>query len=177
MSDNNKFSFADQDCVEKVGAIFQLTGDESCDDLLKCSKLTNSRFTGCAVIGNANVRENALDCNRYCENITFDTCQFTGGNQSCFVIKGGCKNIRFPGCTCTPSSESWCDALIDDWSDQSKNPSTGIDLTGVKRSDGKKLRIVFGRWTKPAYDKNTARICWAATIGLHAYNIFKGLVR
>lgn len=177
MADNNKFSFADQDGVEKTSVLFQLTGDESCDDLLKCSKLTNSRFDTCAIYGNANVRENAIDCNRYCENITFSSCSITGGNQSAIVVKGGCKNVRFIACNVTPSPKSWCDVLMDDWSDQSKNPSTGVDLTGLKRTDGKKLRIVFGRWTKPLYDERNARICWIATIGLHAYNILKGLVR
>lgn len=177
MTDYNKFSFADKDGVEKTGVLFQLTDNESCDDLLKCSKLTNSRFTDCKILGNENVRENAIDCNRYCASVTFLGCKIQGGNQAVVVVKGGCSNIRFLDCTVTPSRKSWCDVLVDDWSDQSKNPSTNLDLTGLVRTDGKKLRIVFGRWVKPAYDKETARICWIKTIGLHAYNIVKGLLR
>ena len=174
MPDYNKFSFADAKGVVAANRIFQLENGETCDDLLKCSNLQDSSFMECSILGNDSVRENAIDCNRFCENLLFSRCTITGGNQACIVIKGGCKNIRFKECLLVRSKRSWTDILIDDWSDQSTKPSTGIDLLGTEMVGGSYVRVVFGRWKKPILGPNQ-RILWIPTIGLHAYNIFKGL--
>ena len=173
--DYNKFSYADQSGVHVTDHVFKLAAGESCDDLLKCSHLEDSSFIGCSILACSNARENAIDCNRLCRAILFSSCLINGGNQAAIVIKGECSNIIFKDCTITPSSRSWCDVLVDDWSDQSKKPSTDIDLRGLSRIDGKKIRIVFGRFKVPTYNKNTAKICWIKSAGLHVYNLVKGL--
>lgn len=167
MADKNLQSYADQDGLSIAHESW--AGGLDYDDILKCSKLTNSSFLDCEASGG---RENALDCNRLCHLLDFISCRFIGGEQAAVVVKGGCKDIFFHDCTITPSKKSWTDVLWDDWSDQSKEPSTG-DISGLHRLDGKPVRVVFGRWRKPTMGDHQ-KVLWIPTIGLHVYNIVKG---
>ena len=174
MPDQNKYSFADAYGIIVASRTFSLELGESCDDLLKCSNLRVANFHDCTVLGNPEVRENAIDLNRFCEHVTFTQCRIIGGNQAGIVVKGASTEIRFINCWIARSARSWTDVLVDDWSDQSQEASTRIDLRGLTMGDGSKVRVVFGRWHKPLMNENQ-RILWIPTIGLHAYNILKGL--
>lgn len=174
MPDQNKYSFADAYGIIVASRTFSLELGESCDDLLKCSNLRVANFHDCKVLGNPEVRENAIDLNRFCEHVTFTQCCIKGGNQAGIVIKGASSDISFINCWIARSAKSWTDVLVDDWSDQSQEASTRIDLRGLTMGDGSKVRVVFGRWKKPLMNENQ-RILWIPTIGLHAYNIGKGL--
>lgn len=185
MSDNNLVSFADQSGLLIEGRVF-LPSDwlmgagraSVYDDTWKLSHTSNSVFRNCKGFGG---NENAIDLNRMCENVRFEACELIGGDQAAIVIKGGCKNIVFPQEAPTyvrRDQDSWCDVLLDDWSDQSRNPSRGIDLRGLRRKDGAKVRIVVGRgWGRvlPLYDKQHAEILILKSAGVHFYNLGKGI--
>ena len=177
-ADNNLVSFADQSGLLITGQIYGARGlGFGYDDVLKCSNLRDSTFISCAAYGG---QENALDCNRFCQDLVFRACAFVGGEQAAIVIKGGCSNIAFVDCAISRTKKSWCDILVDDWSDQSRNPSRGLDLRGIYRLDGAKVRMVIGRgWGRvlPLYDPAKAEILFWKSAGVHLYNLGKGLVK
>ena len=173
MSDHNLASFADQYGLLVEDRTF--SGGSAYDDILKCSCLKRSAFRNCHSTGG---EENALDCNRFCQDLLFNGCIFSGGKQAAIVIKGCCERIIFTDCLLSRTTKSWCDVLIDDWSDQSRQPSREIDLRGLRRGDGAKVRIVVGRgWGRilPSYNPAHAEILFVKSVGVHLYNLVKGL--
>lgn len=175
--DINFRSFADQDNVHLDGAVFDPSAEGEDEkliaDALKFSHLTNSSFTRGRVLAEL-VKENAVDANRLCENVHVEDYLLVGGAQAAIVCKGGCKNMVFSRVKITPAASAWCDVLWDDYSDQSKAPSTG-ELIDVVRTDGKPVRVVFGRFVRPKIVGGNCKIDWVRTIGLHAYNLAKDI--
>jgi len=175
MSDHNLASFADHYDLLIEDRVFLPPAGEHIEDSLKCSSLTRSTFRRCVSFGGL---ENALDCNRLCRDLRFESCSFFNGEQAAIVIKGGCERITFTGCLLCRAEKSWCDVLLDDWSDQSRQPSREIDLRGLHRTDGAKVRIVVGRgWGRilPSYNPAHAEILFVKSVGVHLYNLVKGL--
>lgn len=174
--DHNFTSYADQDGVRVDGITFDPTIEgplSSFADTFKLSHTTNSRFSNITVIGGA---ENAIDANRFCLNCLITQAKLIGGSQAAIVVKGGCAQMNFVDVLITPSSQSWCDVLWDDFSDQSRRPSTGT-LLNVRRKDGAPVRIVFGRFVRPDMMSMSYKILWFRTIGLHVYNMVKDVLR
>lgn len=167
--DKNYKSFADVDNLYISNVCFKPSSEEF-DDILKLSHATNCVVSNVVVFGG---KENAIDLNRTCENITILGCRLYGGRQAAIVVKGGCKNIYISGTQIAQDPSSWCDVLVDDWSDQSRKASE-VTLVSCYREDGKPLRIVFGRFRKPKIASTNYRILWLPTISLHLYNILKG---
>lgn len=168
--------YADVDGVLEDGKnwIPTLTDDGVVDDVLKCSHVTRSIFRNGKVSGWA--RENGIDCNRMCWRVLFQRLFVDVGNQAAIVVKGGCREMEFDDVTIVPTAKSWCDVLWDDFSDQSRKGSTGV-MRRVRRTDGKPLRVVFGRFKKPVFVDSPYEINWLETIGQHFYNYGKDLLR
>lgn len=170
--DNNYLSFAD--LQDQTFTVQDLRPADSWnyDDTLKISHCQFCSFTGGKVYGG---RENALDMNRECLAITVEGFFLYGGDQAAVVVKGGCRGIVIANTVIAPSRKAWCDIEFDGWSDQGSRHST-LELKNVVRNDGEPLRIVFGRFHRPTATNGTRiRVLWIPTIGLHAYNIIKGL--
>jgi hypothetical protein len=142
-------------------------------DALKVSHCRNFQFDGGSVIGGS---ENAIDCNRNCDNGLFNRMRLLMGEQASIVVKGGCTDIVFADIEITPAQNAWCDVLWDDWSDQSQLPSTGL-LKNVTRTDGKPVRLVVGRGVWPVIQSGNVRRCYILSFGLRCYNCGKGILR
>jgi hypothetical protein len=171
-TDNNYASFADRDGVRASGITFDPTLDglqaAAFSDILKFSNLTNSVFEGGVVVATG-AKENAIDANRNCSNVRVHDFLLFGGRQAAIVCKGGCKQMVFSKVTIYPDSSAKVDVIWDDWSDQSKAPSTG-SLTDVRRADGKPVRVAFGRFNRPQIVGGNCKIDWVRTAGMHVYN-------
>lgn len=170
--DRNYISYSDQ-----AGVLLQDFNieppDPEYDDTLKLSCCSASTIRRGVVVGG---RENAIDLNRMCKFVSISDVTLQGGRQASIVVKGGCEAIYFRDILIIPDKHSWCDVLWDDWSDQSRAPSYGV-LDNMHRDDGKPVRLVFGRFRRPVILGGNVKILWIQTIGLHAYNLGKGLLR
>jgi hypothetical protein len=171
-TDVNFASFADRDGVRLDGHTFDPTAEgfkiSSISDVMKLSRTTNSEFTNGRVLA-FGAKENAIDANRMCENVRVDNFHLYGGRQAAIVCKGGCRNMTFARITIHPDPKAVVDVIWDDWSDQSKRASTG-KLIDVRRADGKKVRVAFGRFSKPEIVGGNCEILWLRTAGMHVYN-------
>jgi len=176
MSDNNYKSYGDTDGLHIDGLVVdpEAAGVDmrTLDDVLKFSHLTNSSFYGGQVVA-GDARENAIDANRYCTGVTVSGFKLSGGRQASIVVKGG-SQLVFNDIIISAHPDSWCDVLVDDWSDQSQEPSL-VALSNVRRLDGKPVRVVYGRFRKPTFIGGNCKVSWTLTVGLHAYVFFKGL--
>ena len=174
MADVNDHGYADCDGTTLTNLVFDpvAEGHQLSDyqDTCKFSHATNFTVKGCTITGGT---ENAIDCNRFCENgLVVDTV-LIGVDQAAIVVKGGCKNIVFKD-VAIAGVKGWCDVLLDDWSDQSQLPSS-VTLDNVKRLDGKTVRVVCGRATNLTIINGNCKKMFWLSIGLHVYNWAKGL--
>lgn len=141
-------------------------------DVLKFSKANANILGECSAAGG---KENACDANNESDVAIQGRLALLGGDQAGLVVKGRSKFRTFNGfVTFTPSALSKTDVLADDWSDQSQKASD-IEMAAT-RTDNQPVRVVFGRWRRPKIH-GPSKVVWGWTIGLHAYNIAKGLVR
>jgi hypothetical protein len=170
--DVNFLSYADQTGLTvrglDVAAPYPATG-ESFDDMLKISHCTDCSFVGGTVSGGS---ENAVDLNRMCENISLVGLQLNGGAQASVVVKGGCTGVSFSDILINPDPRARCEFLIDDWSAQSRAPSD-VSISRVTRLDGKPVRVIFGRFSRPRVVNAKVKILWISSIALHIYNLGK----
>ena len=171
MPDVNFTSYADQVGISVSNLQVVPADPSSYDDTLKISHCISCSFTGGVVVGG---RENALDLNRKCEDVTVSLLELHGGRQASIVCKGGCRGVVLRDMVISPDPKSWTDILWDDWSAQSTDPSSGV-LDNVVRHDGKPVRIVFGRFRLPLVLRSKVRVLWIYSIGLHLYNLGKDL--
>ena len=174
MSDTNYKSYADRDGIFVNGETVDSTASaDQISDTLKFSHLTNSSFNAMLVRA-TNAKENAIDANRRCRNVRVSNTELLGGEQAAIVVKGGCELMAFENVIITEDPKAPQDILWDDWSDQSQLPSTG-SLTNVTRFGGEPVRLGFGRFSKPHIVGGNVEVLWMRTIGLHLYNIGKGV--
>lgn len=142
------------------------------DDVLKVSNCQRLMFENISVHAEG-ARENALDVNNNSKDISFHSSIFYGGKQSSIVCKGASR-LMINRCIIEADPASSVDILVDDYSDQSKLPSD-ILIKDTVRSDGKPVRIAFGRYRYPRIISTPHEICWFRTIGMHLYNHGKDL--
>lgn len=141
-------------------------------DVLKFSAANANIGGACSAYGGI---ENACDINNTSDVAIQGRLLLTFGDQAGLVVKGGSKCRTFGGSVVfIPSALSETDILVDDWSDQSQAASE-VDLNAT-RADGHPVRVVFGRFRCPKI-QGPSKIVWGWTVGLHAYNIAKGIVR
>ena len=182
MSDNNYQSYADQDGLtirnlvidpKAAGANVSLLSD-----VWKLSHVTNSTFDGVTVIA-LGAMENALDANRMCSNVAIRNCWLVGGRQAAIVTKGGCRGMIYEDIFIQAEDSARVDILWDDWSDQSSDHSEGTFIRCRRAGDAVRLplRLAFGRWHRPTFIDSPYVVDWPLTVGMHCYNILKGLGR
>jgi len=143
-------------------------------DVLKFSAAVGAIIAGkCSSTGG---KENACDVNNSSSVVVAGTLALNAGDQAGLVVKGGSSFSTAPGAavTFTPSALSKTDILADDWSDQSQSASRVFIC--ATRTDGKPVRVVFGRFRRPVIIGPSV-VVWPWTIGLHFYNPIKAFVR
>ena len=145
--DTNFLSFADQTDVTHAGLHIDPREEgknpADFDDLLKishCTRLNLFRFT---VLGGGLQRENAIDCNRECQDVQLWDGTIEAGRQNAITIKGGCTRIVLNRIVIIRAGGN-CDIELGNHSDQSHCRTTRTYLHDVARSDGKPLRVTVG---------------------------------
>lgn len=94
-------------------------------------------------------KENSVDINNEAAFIVLGG-QWGGvgdEGEQVFTIKGGSHSIIISGEVISRGTDT--DIEIGCWSDQSTKPVSDIDLSGLYRSNGAPLRVVFGRVNQP----------------------------
>jgi len=172
--DNNKYNFAGQTDLYIDHLCFE--GSPVYDDTVKLSRSRSITFNRVKFDGGG-CRENSVDLNNGCSQVTFKGCDFWGGEQACVVVKGGCKQIVFDDCVFKRARSAWIHVLVDGYSDQSKEYST-VTLINCCTFDGSALRVAYGRKMRPV-SVSTRRervISGIYSLGLHLYNRHKDWV-
>ncbi|WP_404422916.1 hypothetical protein [Nibricoccus sp. IMCC34717] len=176
MSDRNFASYTGEGVIEdRIFIPPSDSGSGRWDDVLKFSR-AKYRIRG--TVKAYGGLENACDINNNSEVIVEDgaTLILIGGDQAGLVVKGN-SILRTEGSgrvVFIPNDQSRCDILKDDWSDQSQHSST---IEGnFERADGKALRMVWGRGSRPKILGGRAKAIWWWVIGAHVWNFLRGLV-
>lgn len=143
------------------------------NDILKFSGAANVSLLNGVVV--AQGKEDSVDMNRFCTNITLQG-DFGMGNvqgNSAFTIKGGSKDIQLFGTIHNRNKET--DVDIGNWSDQTYDESTNISVH-VNHADGKPVRVRIGRASNITLGENCKEDKFGS-LQLKAYWWFKWLVR
>ncbi|MDX2187814.1 MAG: hypothetical protein SFV32_12835 [Opitutaceae bacterium] len=159
--DRNAYSFYALEDFELSDRMFlpeavgmKRTETEDTAKFSRCKRGKIVRFTSFGGLENAN------DVNNHCEDLLFENGSFIGGEQAAIVVKGRSRNIVYRHVSIKRSRHSRIDVLWDDYSDQSKEYSTGV-LDQVYTPDGSPVRLAFGRYHRPQITPGTkVRIIW-----------------
>ncbi len=119
------------------------------DAILKvCDGTTGLTLVGMNI---AQGRENVVDLNNGATDIGIAGYLGTpllSGDQV-ITVKGGCKRIRIGGTVVSAKPKSGAIVIVGNWSDQSYEPSTDVDLTGLAINDGSPVTVILGRVNNP----------------------------
>ncbi len=90
-------------------------------------------------------RENAIDINNEAHDIYIvGQIGFGGGEgDQIITVKGGSSCITIAGTLCSRGRKA--DVIVGAWSDQSIAKSHSLDFSGLARSDGEPITVIFGR--------------------------------
>jgi len=124
---------------------------EDYDDIFKVSNCTSCVFTDITVSAGRQ-RENALDLNRGSSGNRFSNLRLDGGGQGAILIKGGSSNNFFENVLIYKTS-GHSDVMVGGYSQQSQKASTNNRFAGIRREDGKPIRVAwtFTRAKKPIF--------------------------
>lgn len=135
--DNNYRSIADTDGVVIKNETICPDGADNFSDILKFSNASNCTVTGTAICGG---KEDCVDMNRNCKNITLLDCTlFTNGNQHA-TIKGGAKDITLNNVLFRGNPKN-VEIELGNYSEQSDEPPERIFLENCNRDDGSPVRV------------------------------------
>lgn len=146
----------------------------TCDATLKiCDDTADLTLNGLYVYQGA---QDCVNLNNHASDISLQGSFGLGATSGLrvFTVKGGCSSIKLAGIVYRHGTSE--DIKIDDWSDQSYNHSTGIDLSGLKSSDGKTLTVVARFGAEYTLGAGCTRAFWSS-LGLTAYWWFKWTAR
>jgi hypothetical protein len=121
--------------------VFEPSNPAQYSAIFKCDKLNDTTF---AEVRAAQGNEDSLNLNNVCLNVRISGDFSTQGPPGLRVItiKGGCHSITVSGTLHGHGTSE--DIKIGDWSDQSTDVSSTIDLTGLHEADGSKIKVVIG---------------------------------
>lgn len=179
MSDNNYKSIADVDGFVLQDQVINPdstgTDPRTIDDVLKFSNARNGRVSNVIVNAHGLQKENAIDMNRGCVNVLFNTIRLVSGCQNAITIKGGCRNIDFTNVEITPG-QGHCDIELGSWSDQSQEKVEAISFNHISKSDGSPIRLRVGHAAYPSILNSKVEYLWFQSLLLKAYVFLKGLL-
>ena len=137
------------------GLTIILNDSSGYNDVLKFSHAVNILFDGgpsgsaVTVYTGGNQKEQAIDMNNHCSNITFrGAVNLQEGAQNAWTIKGGCHGIHADTVTISPGSGN-CDVELGGISAQvPAEKITDVTITNLLRTDGKPAQVRV--WTSRA---------------------------
>ena len=146
------------------------------DDIVKFSHATNIVFNDIIVDGQGQQKENCIDMNRECKNISIIGALLYQGNQNAITIKGGCDTILLKNITIIPRGGN-CDIEIGNHSQQSFKKTTNVILDNVKRFDGKPVRLRVGHADYPTIINSDVEYQWFQSLIAKIYVIGSQLIQ
>jgi hypothetical protein len=113
------------------------------NDVLKFSHVVNMLVDGpTTVYTGGNQKENAIDMNNLCSNITFRAVTLQEGKENAWTIKGGCTGIHADTVTLTGPFSGECDMELGGVSAQAPTQrTTGVSMGSLDRTDGQPVRV------------------------------------
>lgn len=106
-------------------------------DILKFSHASNCVARNLIIHGG---REDCVDMNRMCRDITVEDSILHPGGSFGFTIKGGSERIILKNLVFAKHAKE-ADIDLGNWSDQSIEKTKGVVLVNVTSSDGKPVRV------------------------------------
>lgn len=138
------------------------------DDLLKISGKRNVTVRYFKAESDGTHKEDGVDLNRECSDIVLMDGRVGAGGGVAVTIKGGsCKTQLVRMLVTRPGRH--CDVEIGNHSDQSWKSCDGTVLEDCLRTDGKPVRVAWGRGSRPKIIGGNVRIVWWWTAVLHLY--------
>jgi len=172
--DVNYQSFADVDGLTIPELIVDLPalGIDAANfsDVVKFSHATNIHIQHLVVRTNHHQREQAIDMNRLCSNITIDVAEVDEGLENALTIKGGCTDITI-GHLIIHDGTGNCDVELGGYSAESKARTTGVKL-GTVEHDGAAVRVRVGNADWPIITSGPVDKQIDASIALALYVLF-----
>lgn len=136
-------------------------------DILKFSNRQSFSLTNVYV---SQGKEDSVDINNRCSNITLQgNFAIEGYGKQVFTIKGGSKDIFISGVIENPGNHT--DVEIGNWSDQSKEKTTNVQLN-LRRMDGKPVRVIIGHASNITLGGNCKKDVWGSLL-LQVYMKFR----
>lgn len=135
--DNNFYSVADRSHVTLDDEFLFPENPQQYNDILKFSNAVDCCAKNCIIAGGS---EDCIDMNRNCDGIHILNCRLSPYGKQGFTIKGGSKNITIENTlfTINPSN---VEIELGNYSEQSDEPPTNINLINVRRLDGGAVRV------------------------------------
>lgn len=121
-------------------------------------------------ISAAQCRENVLDIN-HSQDVTFLRASLGRAGEvgdQVITIKGGSSEITIDGTIHSRGRDA--DVELGMWSDQSTDPVHRLDLTGLKRADGKPVTVIYVRADRSTIHlPKGAKVLWFKSLCSQAY--------
>jgi len=135
--DNNFRSVADTSFVTLDNEFLAQNNPRQYNDILKFSNAKDCAAKNCIIFGGS---EDCIDINRNCDGIHILNCRLSPYGKQGITIKGGVKNVTIEKVvfTTTPTN---VEIELGNYSEQSDEPPTNIQLVNVERLDGGVVRV------------------------------------
>lgn len=169
-TDKNYRSYADIDGVYINGELIQ-PPDNSYADTLKFSKATTVLVDNCDITGGY---EDVIDMNRYCGGIEIRNCRLFSKGEYCATIKGGSKNIVLRDVVIDNHGKTY-DIDLGNWSDQSKEKTTDVELINVTSLDGSPVTVRVLNADKPRVEGGNVKLTVYPKWIVALFFFFRGL--
>lgn len=172
MADTNYHSISDQTNVtlKDITVDPRSTGVDpaTIDDVLKLSHAQNILIERLIVDAGGLQKENAIDMNRMCSQVSIIDAKLVSGLQNAITIKGGCYDILIENVIIIPGKGS-CDIELGNWSDQSQDYVTNVTLKNVTRNDGQPVRLRVGHAKEPTIIGGNVKRDFLGSLMVKAY--------
>ncbi len=180
MADNNYYSIADVVGFELKDTTIDPRTEgidpSNIDDVLKLSHAQNVLIELVTVNAGGLQKENAVDMNRVCVNVTMKDCILYSGKQNAITIKGGCRDITIQDVQIVPGS-GHCDIELGNWSDQSQDYVLNVRLINVTRTDGAPVRLRIGHAKNVTIEGGNVKEDKFGSLMVKLYTFFKRLFK
>lgn len=168
--DTNFISYADTKDVVVEGITFQPTNPEFYDDILKISKVEQIVVRNCIINPKGGNREDGVDINRLCKDVSITDCTIGSGDKYAVTIKGGCVGVELNDVEIVGRG-GWerVDIDLGNYSDSNMIRTRGIELIDVRRQDGQPVRVRCGLADRPLIYGGHVKVLFWQSLMIKAY--------
>ena len=168
--DTNFISYADTKDVVVEGLTFQPTNPEFYDDILKISKVEQIVVRNCIINPKGGNREDGVDINRLCKDVSITDCTIGSGDKYAVTIKGGCVGVELNDVEIVGRG-GWerVDIDLGNYSDSNMIRTRGIELIDVRRQDGQPVRVRCGLANRPLIYGGNVKVLFWQSLMIKAY--------